>query len=67
MKYYEIIGFYTQEVIGITIQPKDCGEPKATFGEISKKEFDRFPERSWKKPKSKKRFRLEQIWTLVKI
>lgn len=42
-KYYEIIGGYTGQVIGWTCEPEAVleEEPKATFREISKAEYDR--------------------------
>jgi hypothetical protein len=69
MAYYEIIDtLYTKGVVGCCTDPHDCDEEGHVFGIISKKDYDRYGDRSWSKPKSIRRFKLVPVpKNLVKL
>lgn len=60
MRYFEIISRYPE--VGVMGACTDDGIDSEMLGDmvgvISKKDFERFGDRPWKKPKSKRRFRV---------
>lgn len=65
MKYYELIGNYSGEVIGVTTSEGLLHaiqeDQLELVGEISKKDFDRFGDDDWTYSISKNKFKCEII------